>query len=31
VMVGLALDVVQDPDFEDAVARIPGLAYDLFR
>lgn len=30
-MVRHALTLVQNPDFEDAVARIDGLAYDLFR
>lgn len=30
-MVGHALTLVQHPDFEDAVASIDGLAYDLFR
>ena len=30
-MVGHALKLVQHPDFEDAVASIDGLAYDLFR
>jgi hypothetical protein len=30
-MVRHALTLVQHPDFEDAVARIDGLAYDLFR
>jgi hypothetical protein len=30
-MAGHALTLVQHPDFEDAVASIDGLAYDLFR
>jgi hypothetical protein len=30
-VVGHALTLVQHPDFEDAVASISGLAYDLFR
>jgi hypothetical protein len=31
VIVEHALTMVQDPGFEDAVSRIDGLAYDLFR
>jgi hypothetical protein len=31
VIVEHALTLVQDPGFEDAVSRIDGLAYDLFR
>jgi hypothetical protein len=31
IMVRHALALVQHPDFEDAVASIDGLAYDLFR
>jgi hypothetical protein len=30
-MVEHSLTVVQHPDFQDAVASIDGLAYDLFR
>lgn len=30
-MAGHALTLVQHPDFEDAIASIDGLPYDLFR